>query len=259
MNNIYFPFFPKDHLNDTNLRGCHPAAQGIWWSMVCYMAQGSPFGYLRLDPGSTDYDLKTPAEADAPAPGGPRARAGGVPGVTPRGGARARAGGVPGASAQTAYTLPPNGSIEQELPRLLGHSESLVRWAIRQLEQRQVFSRDKHGVIFCRRMVRWSEEREARQKRAHEAYRRRHGADPKHPGRKASARANGVPGGTPGAIAGGVPGGGASARARGVPSGAPLSLSTSNNPTPHPLPASGKGEHGADPVADKIARRQGAK
>lgn len=41
-----FPFYPDDWMNDLGLRGCPPAARGVWADMLCLMHQGEPYGYL---------------------------------------------------------------------------------------------------------------------------------------------------------------------------------------------------------------------
>lgn len=234
MSNVYFPFFPNDHLGDINLRGCHPAAKGIWWDMVCYMAQGTPFGHLRLAPG------QKPAPPGRPPGGASGIPPGGAPG-TPAARARARERATPPGGLQIEYNLPPSGSLERELPRLLGQPEDLVRWAIAHLENRQVFSRDRDGIIFCRRMVRWAKEREDRKQRALEAYQRRqNGArntgQPRAPGGMRGTAPGGAPAPPPGTPPGG-PHGQADATAPGVPGGRPLTLSlSSKDPTPQPPP-----------------------
>jgi hypothetical protein len=237
MANPSFPFYPSDHLGDLNLRGSHPAAQGIWWSMVCYMAQGQPFGYLKLNTGPT------------PPPGPPPATASGVPSGIPPGRARGRASGVP-----SGHNNPPRpkrvqvsvpGDLEPELPHLLGLPDDLVRWAIQHLEHRGVFNRDESGIIYCRRMVRWADARELRKRRAQDAYRRRYPSGKPSGKKPAAAPASGQPGGVPSGIppgtANGLARGQATAGASGVPPGAPLSLTPPKRKNPPSIPPSKRG------------------
>lgn len=254
MSNPYFPFFPNDHLGDINLRGCHPAAKGIWWDMVCYMAQGSPFGHLRLDPAKT-----------APPPGRPPALASGIPPGTPPARARAGARGVPGGVLQIEYNLPKSGSLEHELPRMLGLPANLVEWALAHLENRQVFSRTREGIIYCRRMVRWAEEREARKRRATEAYQRRQRNGQNGPPGQARSSAPAPPpgraGGTPPGTPPGRPRGLAAAPPPGTPTGPPNTLALdTTNPTPLPPPRKrGVGadrERTAELIEQRLANRR---
>jgi hypothetical protein len=252
MANPSFPFYPMDHLGDLNLRGSHPAAQGIWWSMVCYMAQGSPFGYLRLNTGS------------APPPGPPPATANGVPPGTPHAGPRGKASAVP-----SGHNAPPRpkrvpvsapGDLEPELPRLLGLPEDLVRWAIQHLEHRGVFNRDEAGVIYCRRMVRWADARELRKRRAQDAYRRRYPTGKqtakKPPASQPPATASGIPLGTPPAPPHAVATGTANARASAIPPGSPLTLTPPIRKETPPLPPLlQKRKRGGAAAADLIRAR----
>lgn len=43
-----FQFYPSDWLRDTALRTCSVGARGLWIDMICYMHQGSPYGYLKV-------------------------------------------------------------------------------------------------------------------------------------------------------------------------------------------------------------------
>lgn len=259
--NVFFPFFPNDHLNDLTLRGCHAAAKGIWIDMVCLMAQGKPFGYLRIEPGkpvgpppasATPMALaRGNATAHAIAPGTPLAHA--------RGKAAARdtaTAPAPGLLPQIdPHLLPTTGSLEAELHSLIGQPPDLTRWAIDHLESRGVFSRDDKGVIYSRRMVRWAKAREERSKRARES-----SPWSKKPG---GAGGRGKPGGKAGgggnatahAIAPGTPHARADARAHGTPLARPSTTSTSITP-PRPLPASGKGHVDQAAVAEQIRRRR---
>ena len=221
--------------------------------MVCYMAQGTPFGHLRLAPG----------QKPGP-PGRPPGGASGIPPGTPPGGARARARAkdhaLPPGGLQIEYNLPPSGSLERELPRLLGQPEDLVRWAIAHLENRQVFSRDRDGIIYCRRMVRWAQEREDRKRRALEAYQRRqsgakNGGQQRAPGGSRATPPGGASGIPPGTPPGG-PRAVATAGPGGTPGGAPLSLAlSSKNPTPSPPPRKRGVGTNADHVAQLIRQR----
>ena len=44
-----FQFYPSDWLRDTALRTCSVAARGLWIDMICYMHEGSPYGYLKVN------------------------------------------------------------------------------------------------------------------------------------------------------------------------------------------------------------------
>lgn len=259
--NVFFPFFPNDHLNDLTLRGCHASAKGIWIDMVCLMAQGKPFGYLRIEPGKPVGP--PPATATPPA----LARANAIASAIASGTAHAQARGkahardvatahAPGLLPQVdPHTLPATGSLEDELHSLIGQPADLTRWAIDHLESRGVFSRDASGVIYSRRMVRWAKAREERSKRARES----------SPWSKKSSGAGGrgKPGGRPdaraSAIASAIPPGTAHARANGgaaaTPLARPIPTSTSITP-PRPLPASGKGQVNTAVVAEQIRRRR---
>jgi hypothetical protein len=43
-----FQFYPGDWLKDPNLRMCSLAARGLWTDMLCFMHQGTPYGYLKV-------------------------------------------------------------------------------------------------------------------------------------------------------------------------------------------------------------------
>jgi len=43
-----FQFYPSDWLRDTALRTCSEGARGIWIDMICYMHEGSPYGYMKV-------------------------------------------------------------------------------------------------------------------------------------------------------------------------------------------------------------------
>ncbi len=43
-----FQFYPSDWLRDTALRSCSGLARGLWIDMICYMHEGSPYGYLKV-------------------------------------------------------------------------------------------------------------------------------------------------------------------------------------------------------------------
>lgn len=44
-----FQFYPSDWLTDTALRCCSIGARGLWIDMICYMHEGSPYGYLKVN------------------------------------------------------------------------------------------------------------------------------------------------------------------------------------------------------------------
>lgn len=44
-----FQFYPADWLRDTALRTCSTGARGLWIDMICYMHEGSPYGYLKVN------------------------------------------------------------------------------------------------------------------------------------------------------------------------------------------------------------------
>lgn len=43
-----FQFYPSDWLRDTALRSCSAGARGLWIDMICFMHEGSPYGYLKV-------------------------------------------------------------------------------------------------------------------------------------------------------------------------------------------------------------------
>ncbi len=43
-----FQFYPSDWLRDTALRTCSCEARGLWMDMICYMHEGTPYGYLKV-------------------------------------------------------------------------------------------------------------------------------------------------------------------------------------------------------------------
>lgn len=43
-----FQFYPSDWLRDTALRSCSTGARGLWIDMICFMHEGSPYGYLKV-------------------------------------------------------------------------------------------------------------------------------------------------------------------------------------------------------------------
>jgi hypothetical protein len=43
-----FQFYPSDWLRDTALRSCSIGARGLWIDMICFMHEGSPYGYLKV-------------------------------------------------------------------------------------------------------------------------------------------------------------------------------------------------------------------
>jgi hypothetical protein len=44
-----FQFYPSDWLRDTALRSCSTEARGLWIDMICYMHEGKPYGYLKVN------------------------------------------------------------------------------------------------------------------------------------------------------------------------------------------------------------------
>lgn len=44
-----FQFYPSDWLRDTSLRSCSIEARGLWMDMLCYMHDGQPYGYLKVN------------------------------------------------------------------------------------------------------------------------------------------------------------------------------------------------------------------
>ncbi len=44
-----FQFYPGDWLRDTGLRSCSAAARGLWMDILCFMHEGSPYGYLKVN------------------------------------------------------------------------------------------------------------------------------------------------------------------------------------------------------------------
>jgi hypothetical protein len=44
-----FQFYPSDWLRDTALRTCSCEARGLWMDMICFMHEGTPYGYLKVN------------------------------------------------------------------------------------------------------------------------------------------------------------------------------------------------------------------
>lgn len=44
-----FQFYPADWLRDTALRTCSIKARGLWIDMICFMHEGSPYGFLKVN------------------------------------------------------------------------------------------------------------------------------------------------------------------------------------------------------------------
>jgi len=44
-----FQFYPSDWLRDTALRTCSCEARGLWMDMICFMHEGNPYGYLKVN------------------------------------------------------------------------------------------------------------------------------------------------------------------------------------------------------------------
>lgn len=42
-------FYPADWLRHTGLRTCSAAARGLWMDILCFMHEGSPYGYLKVN------------------------------------------------------------------------------------------------------------------------------------------------------------------------------------------------------------------
>jgi len=173
--NSYFPFYPNDHLNDLNLKGCHAAAKGIWWDMVCLMAQGAPFGHLRIEPGSKKI-ISQPKGANPQ--GEPTGEPIGGPIGQPTGGPRRKKEATlslefQGGLSRNEFRLSESGSLEGDLARIIGQPPDLVEWALAHLEHRGVFSRTEAGIIFCRRMVNDEKRRAQQAKYAKEGYEKR--------------------------------------------------------------------------------------
>lgn len=243
MDKPYSRFFWRDHEQDLNLSACHPFAQGIWMRMQAIMAQGEPYGHLRMEPRKA-----TPSPPPAASGGGgarPHARpsggAGGVPSgiapALPRGGA----GGGAHGGLETRYTLPKSGSLEHLIFSRCGVTQEQMEWVIEHLEEHGVFSRDDHGIIYSRRMVRELREhtqRVERATRARLAYERRRAKLPPDPGsgkppvKSGKPLGNGVDRTRPHGGAGGVPGGGPHAIAGGVPGGPPIPITRTTTTEP---------------------------
>jgi hypothetical protein len=173
--NSYFPFYPNDHLNDLNLMGCHAAAQGVWWSMVCLMAQGSPFGHLRIEPGENKLFLQPKnANPQGEPIGGP---IGGPIGQPIGGPTKKRQATLSlefeGGLSRNEFRLSSTGSLEADLARIIRQPPDLVAWALAHLEHRGVFSRTDQGIIYCRRMVNDEKRRAQQAKYAKEGYEKR--------------------------------------------------------------------------------------
>lgn len=250
--NVFFSFYPNDHLNDVNLRVCHATAKGVWMDMVCLMAQGKPFGYLRIEPSTAGDPGPAPANVTpyATPTTQPPSRPSGVPSGTPTTRPSARASGVPGGEMKRDVVVSKSGSLEADLARLISQPEDLVRWAIQHLESNGVFSRDSSGVIYSRRMVRWFKLREERTLRAKLAYQKRM----KEKGLEAPGRAlkSGVAPGTPVAI----PNSAAVGTPSGAPDGGANTKATTKDKTPPLTPprSAGRGTGGLVPIAERIER-----
>ncbi len=218
MNRPYMQFYFRDHQSDLGLKQCHPISRFIWFEMLCWMAQGEPYGHLRELPPPVAPPAATPRARPR---GGASGGASGIPPGTPPG----LAHGVPPGLELSQISPGPDGSLEPCLPTLVGMSSALVEWSIKDLESHRVFSRTPTGVIYSRRMVRDAEKHTERVRKATEAYNRRQRKTPgagQRPPAAASGRArgaanggasggaNGTPPGTPPGTARGAANGGAS-------------------------------------------------
>jgi len=177
--NSYFPFYPNDHLNDLNLKGCHAAAKGIWWDMVCLMAQGSPFGHLRIEPGVNKlFSQPRAANPQGPPTGEPTGGPIGGPIGYPTGGPTRKKQATlslefEGGLSEKQFRLSDSGSLEPDLARIIGQPPDLVAWSLAHLEHRGVFSRTAEGIIYCRRMVNDDKRRAQQAKYAKDGYEKR--------------------------------------------------------------------------------------
>ena len=243
MDKPYSRFFWRDHEQDLNLSACHPFAQGIWMRMQAIMAQGEPYGHLRMEPRKAAPSPPPAANGGGGAKGSarPHGGAGGVPGgiapALPGGGA----GGGAHGGLETRYTLPKSGSLEHLIFSRCGVTQEQMEWVIEHLEEHGVFSRDEAGIIYSRRMVRELKDhtqRVERATRAREAYERRRAKNPpdpgggKHPQKRGNgvdlaAQSGGVGGRPPGTPRGGPP-----AIAGGVPGGPPIPITRTTNTEP---------------------------
>jgi hypothetical protein len=252
MDKPYSRWFWRDFEQDLKLSACHPFAQAIWMRMLAIMSQGEPYGHLRMEPRTAL------ARVDGGAPGGaggvPRGIAGGVPGGVPRG----LHDGIPGGVLQDRYTLPKSGSLEHLISSRCGVTPEQLAWSIAHLEEHGVFSRDEHGIIYCRRMVREDQDHTQRVQRARKAYEKRERIrvkePPQDPARKAPPRSgktveSTVKTGTPDAPAGGTPPGIPRGGAGGVPGGPPIPITIDTKTTPPPPPSreGGSNSNGAEP------------
>ena len=227
MNKPYSQFFWRDHESDLQLANCHMFAQGVWARMLAIMAQGEPFGHLRLHPVA----VRPPAR--------PPARPGGVPGGIPSAPASTGPSGLVSGDLHARYTLPESGSLEHIIYARLGITKEEAAWSIEHLERHGVFSRTPEGVIYCRRMVRDEQKHAERVRRAVQAYERRARKEKREQpssGTSAppNARPSGTPRGTPPARPLARPGARPPARASGVPGGPPITTTSNPRHPPHP-------------------------
>ena len=165
MKRPFIMFAVNDHLGDTAVRMCPAFARGVWWDMICLMAAGEPFGYLRLDPpklnradlSKLNRDASTKTDrAEGSSRSGSAIK---PPGNHVEGSVRFNVGGT---------VLPPSGSLEALLPALTGTPPEVVTAALQILEANGVFARDVEGalagIIYSRRMRREDEDRQRKQK-----------------------------------------------------------------------------------------------
>jgi len=240
-----FYFFPNDHLSDVGLRRCSLEAQGLWWNMVCYMAQGQPFGVLRSSLSLKDlaYSVLGPPTV--------------LPTAVPHGGPPRRTPtAVPPADPHGPYTVSRDGDrdgdLEPDLHIIVGKTPAEVKRLIGELESKNVFSRSTEGFIYCRRMVRDRIKRELGKYRAKKQKRGDGGQFTKTKGQlDHSETGYGVndsrtPPPSP----------------RRTPTAAPTAVPTlpnlplSTEPHPQPPPRRGRGLEPAAQLTDRIRERQ---
>ena len=291
MKKPFLMFFVNDHLNDLNLRSCHPVARAAWVDMLCVMAQGEPYGYLRIQSGPAGSAGPPPldipaAEPPAPAPNGPPDTAPGgplgTPLGTPPGGPSAPAHGTPpglppgGPNGLDAdpYDIPPNGSLEGVIHRYIPYTPQVCKWAIEHLGAHGVYSRNRDGIIFSRRMVRDAEQHKARVRRSKEALEKKRRTQTNREHAQAQPPPPGGPDGTPPGGPNARPPGGPDARPPGGPPARPGATPTSRpdgpppggphihnqsktlNPTPHPSPNASRQGRGASTGAHRPTRAE---
>ena len=180
MKRPFLMFAINDHMNDIGVRLSPAFARGVWLDLICLMAAGEPYGYLRWD----TYSPETPPHQHPPQATPPTST---PPSTPPR---------RPPPSDEDTWTpstgapaLPSNGSLETLLPYLTNTPAEVVEKALKILERNRVFERVKEGklagVIYSRRMKRDEENRQLKSKIAKEAQKK---AQAKRGGAGAGAR-----------------------------------------------------------------------